>query len=100
MIVCSFHENSIFNKVNAALSLNHTRSQWVDLGIHTEACMTRPETCGAAGGAISVWLKVIACPFGGIISSFGPSTGSRIACDYADIQYDTYSFTSIFHISS
>ena len=32
------------------------RNQWVDLGIHTEACMTRPETCGAAGGAISMWV--------------------------------------------
>ena len=32
--------------------------QWVDLGIRTEACVTRPDTCGAAGGAISKWLRV------------------------------------------
>ena len=38
---------------------DHTKQQWVDLGMHTEACMTRPETCGAAGGAISVWINAI-----------------------------------------
>ena len=46
-------------QVNNALTLDQTRKQWVDLGIHTEACMTRPETCGAEGGAISVWVNVI-----------------------------------------
>ena len=47
--------------MNFALTLDHTKKQWVDLGIHTEACMTRPETCGAAGGAISVWVKIRDC---------------------------------------
>ena len=56
-----------------ALTLNHTRSQWVDLGIHTDVCMTRM-TCGAAGGAISLWVKVIECSGRcGIISSSGTS---------------------------
>ena len=32
--------------------------------------MTRPEKCGAAGGAISLWVKIIDCD-GGIISSVG-----------------------------
>ena len=43
--------------------------------------MTRPETCGAAGGAISLWVKVIDCPRGvcGIISSYSDSsTGVRM----------------------
>ena len=51
-------------QVNCALSLNRSRSQWVDLGIHTEACMTRPQTCGAAGGAISVWINIADCSSG------------------------------------
>ena len=50
------------NKVNGALNLDHTKSQWVDLGLHTDVCMTRPETCGAAGGAISLWVNVTYCP--------------------------------------
>ena len=31
--------------------------------------MTRPDTCGAAGGAISLWLKVVDCENGGIITT-------------------------------
>ena len=59
-----------FTQTNSALTLNRHRRQWVDLGIHTEACMTRPETCGAAGGAISLWLKIINCPNSdGVITS-------------------------------
>ena len=53
--------------------------------------MTRPETCSAAGGAISVWVNVINCPGrGGIISSYGPSTGSVIYCYYHVTGYDTH----------
>ena len=68
--------------MNSALTLDNTKNQWVDLGIHTEACMTQPETCGAAGGAISLWVNVMDCPtpVGGIISSNkqSKSTGLRI----------------------
>ena len=61
----------LFFKVNKALILDQNKKQWVDLGIHTEACMTRPETCGAAGGAVSLWMRVIDCPStGGIVSSY------------------------------
>ena len=31
----------------------------MDLGILTEACITRPETCGAAGGALGFWMRRI-----------------------------------------
>ena len=54
--------------------------------------MTRPETCGAAGGAISLWVKVIDCPMtGGIISSqiYG-SSGIDIYCASTVIWYDTH----------
>ena len=84
-------------QVNNALTLDHTR-QWVDLGIHTEACMTRPETC-TSGGAISVWVKVIACNGDGIISSHSSgiaSTGLVIACYDTYIPYDIHVFTDIF----
>ena len=74
-------------KINSAVSLDRTKNQWIDLGIHTEACMTRPETCGEAGGAISVWMRVIDSPTDnlysyGIISTQQTSTkaGSGIYC--------------------
>ena len=73
----------LYYQVNCAWFVNHTRSQSIDLGIHTEACMTRPETCGAAGGAISVWVNVIECVSdrGGIVSSrSSSSSGSIIYC--------------------
>ena len=52
------------------MSTDKIKRQWVDLGIKAEACMTQPETCGAVGGAISVWLTVIDCSHdGGIIAT-------------------------------
>ena len=56
--------------------------QLVDVGIHTEVCMTRAETCGVAGGAISLWVNVIDCSgTGGLVSSMGNgATGTMILC--------------------
>ena len=31
----------------------------MDLGILTEACITRPEICGAAGGPLGFWIRRI-----------------------------------------
>ena len=79
--------NNILQQVNSALTLDETRNQLINVGIHTEACMTRPETCGAAGGAISLWVNQIECPLpGGIVSTraFG-SSGSLIYCTIANI---------------
>ena len=75
-----------------AWSLDHRKRQWADLGIHTEACMTQPETCGAAGIAISLWMNVIDCPWaGGIVSSVqSGKTGSHIYCTSSDITYETH----------
>ena len=53
--------------------------------------MTRPETCDAAGGAISLWVNIIDCPgYVGIISSYGPAvsisiTGTLIQCTSGDV---------------
>ena len=77
-------------KVNKALTLDRTKRQWVDLGIHTEVCMARPDTCGSA---IGIWMKLIGCPNtgGGIIStSPGGSSGSVIYCCSAGMGYDTW----------
>ena len=47
--------------------------------------MTQPDTCSAAGGAISLWLKVNECPDGaGIFTTtqYEKSTGSFIVCKH------------------
>ena len=74
--------------MNQAVTTDHSKRQWIDLGVHTEACMTRPETCGAAGGAVSFWMKLVDCPDefpGGIISSYNykphaVTTGFQMYC--------------------
>ena len=65
--------------------------QWIDLGIHTEACMALPETCGPAGGAISAWLNNVDCPIApvfGVISTRQNSTttGSSIVCGHMRLE--------------
>ena len=63
------YHTDFFQQVNLALAVDQTKKQWVDLGIHTEVCMTRM-TCGAAGGAISLWMNVIACEnYDGLLTS-------------------------------
>ena len=71
-------------QVNCAWILNKTRNQWIDLGVHSEACMTQPETCGAAGGAISFWMYVIEfMEVSGLFSSHAvDGTGSLVYLNY------------------
>ena len=45
-------------QIGNAISLDHEKKQWIDLGIHTSLCMTRTETCGAAGGAVAFWFRL------------------------------------------
>ena len=86
--------------MNSAVHLNKSKRQWIDLGLHPEACLTQRYGCGVAGGAISLWLKLIEC--GGIITTrtrLGQSgglflaTGLNIYCvnlhtmQYVDNQY-------------
>ena len=57
--------------------------QWIDLGVHRESCMVDPQTCGQAGGAISVWLRVHSDLDGGFLTTTtkngtGRSTGITI----------------------
>ena len=49
--------------------------------------MTRPETCSAAGGAFSIWLRLTDCPHSaGIITTIDDSdkTGFRLWCRYKE----------------
>ena len=74
-------------KINSAVSTEIFLNQWIDLGIHTEACMTRPETCGTAGGAFSLWLRLTDCPqSAGIITTIDDSekTGFCLWCRYKE----------------
>ena len=83
-----------FHQVRGAWDFNRTRHHWVDLGVHTEAYMTRPETCGAAGGAINLWVNIIDCPSGsGIISSNAKDSwtaSSFVYCYANNVVYDTF----------
>ena len=66
-----------FIQVNNAISTDNAQKQWVSLGNLSVACLTIPETCGSAGGALSAWIKIgnTDYPSGGIISSSDYSEG-------------------------
>ena len=66
------------------MSTNKSRFQHIDLGIHTEACMTVPGTCGTSGGAISLWYRVTErSSLGAIVTTLQDfhSGGTSISCD-------------------
>ena len=70
-------------QINSAISTDRAQSEWVNLGVHLEICMTHPESCGAAGGAISVWFRIVACSLAGaVVTTVSNSTaGYHIYCD-------------------
>ena len=76
----SYFPNKFY--INSGISTDGFHEQWIDLGIHTEACMTRPDTCGAAGGAVSLWLKENRCTdvSGMLTSKISTGTGFNIYC--------------------
>ena len=85
----TFGISLIYYQVNCAWTLDRTKSEWIDLGIHTDIFMTRPDTCDAAGGAISLWVKVIDCATSsGIVSSVNAPfhTDSAIICENQHIR--------------
>ena len=53
-----------------------------------EVCLTHPESCGAAGGAISLWFRVIECYTAGAIvtTTYNSSAGYNINCGGRGIQ--------------
>ena len=76
-------------QIHSAVATDRTKRQWIDLGLHTEACLTQPETCGTAGGAISLWLNLVDCPvWSGVLSSReSGKTSSFILCIEHGIRY-------------
>ena len=77
-------------QVHYAVNINRSKSQWIDLGFHPEACVTQRYGCGMVGGAVSYWLRLREC--GGIIttrssratSSISLATGFNIYCRTLD----------------
>ena len=65
------------------MKTNRDHDQYVDLGDLSAACITRPETCGPEGAAISFWFKLNSCGgTGGLISSTSSdTTGFTVACN-------------------
>ena len=67
--------------------------QWVDLGVLSEACITRPDTCGPEGAAVAVWVKIHSCPNAdGFFTSLqrhssSVKTGFGFFCFSASIRY-------------
>ena len=80
--VCAVNVNNETNfiVVNNAISTDSTQRQWVNLGNLSIACLTVPDTCGSAGGALSAWIKIgdTDFPTGGIISLFAYSEGFQV----------------------
>ena len=72
--------------MNRAISLNHTRRQWVDLGILEDLCITRPETCGAIGAAVAFWMRITYSDstYRGIMSSRGTGQFTRFVIVVGD----------------
>ena len=68
-------------------------SQWVYLGYQINVCMSRPDNCAAAGGAVSFWMKVTDCSgYHGIVSSqHSTGAGFVIFCVGNSLGY--YAFT-------
>ena len=67
-----------------AIHLEIVTSDWVDLGNLSTACITRPETCGPEGAAVSLWFKLTYCNTESclITSRRSLSTGFGICCSY------------------
>ena len=62
---------------NNAVHTDRSQYQSVDLGnLSAHACLTIPESCGSAGYALSVWIKIEDCAgIRGIISSHQDGRG-------------------------
>ena len=68
----TFHLTYVMFKFDNAVRTDHSQYQSVDLGdLSVHACLTIPGSCGPAGGALSVWIRIEDCSGeGGIISSY------------------------------
>ena len=57
-----------------------------------EVCMTHPESCGPAGGAVSLWFRLNRFGVAGAIVTtvYNSSAGYHINCDYRGISNFKY----------
>ena len=53
-----YYISMFYLQVGYGVGADRFQDPWINLGIQTGACVTQPDTCGASGGAISMWLKV------------------------------------------
>ena len=60
--------------------------------------MTRPDTCGVAGGAMSMWINVDEDLCGVIIAHDYGKTGSQISIFGDEIWYEKQHYVFTFHI--
>ena len=76
-----------------------TEYQYVNLGDLSDACITRPVTCGGEGATISLWLKVEHCGTNdGALSSSDyyydggptPREGFIVSCFTTGMKYTLY----------
>ena len=68
----------IFLQIGNAVRLDASQRQWIDLGIHTEVCLTRPDRC-TIGGAVSFWIKLIGTEtYTGLLSTKESSGDIRV----------------------
>ena len=63
------HESFVTVQINYAISFDHTKKQWAHLGFVREACIVRPNTCGAAGGTLTFWMRLTHANKGYVLSS-------------------------------
>ena len=60
----------LYFQFSSAVGTDRFHNQWIDLGYHSDVCLTHRYGCGEAGGALSMWLRLIDCPArGGIITT-------------------------------
>ena len=68
---------------------NLTNQEWVTLGdLSDVASLTIPNSCGSAGAALSVWIRIPECPrYSGIITTQdGAREGFCILCNNDQIR--------------
>ena len=73
-------------QVCEGIEVNRNSRQYVDLGPLPQACITNPSSC-ENGGSFSLWVKLLDCPDGGIITSdIKGKDGFRVYCGQDQIK--------------
>ena len=76
-----------FIQVCGGVETSLESSQYVDLGQLPEACIANPSSCGDNGGSVSLWVKLLNCSTGGIITSdIQQKDGFKVYCERDQIK--------------